>query len=229
MSDFLKNLKNKDRTTDTRHHQPYRENYHNNYDRRNEMERRNTYHRKPNYENPMSTISKLLPDIQNLLTMIAENQKSQVDIYERISKAEERVNKNLNQIASALKVIAIHLVPEATNELQKIETIRSSEDQGLMEFETSEISTHDKDKIIRMIVEMRDNGSTFEMIAQHLDNENIATFSNRGKWHAQTIHRLYKQNKSDHAAEALHKNEQKGLPSGDDGEYEDEEELGPSF
>lgn len=229
MSDFLKNLKNKERQGDTRHHQPYRDNYHNNYDRdrRNDMDRRNTFHRKPNYENPMSTISKLLPDIQNLLTMIAENQKSQVDIYERISKAEERVNKNLTQIASALKVIAIHLVPEATAELQKIETVRSIDDQEMMEFETSGISTHDKDKVLRMIVEMRDNGSTFEMIAQHLDNENIATFSNRGKWHAQTIHRLYKQNKL-HPEEAPDEHRQMELPNGG-GEDEDEEELGPSY
>lgn len=223
MSDFLKNLKmNKDRNGDNRHHQPYRDNYHHNYDRRNEMERRSNFQRKPNYENPMSTLAKLLPDIQNLLETIAENQKSQVDIYERISKAEERVNRSLGQIASALRVIAIRLVPESADELQKVESVSVADDrETTLESEQSEVSKQDKDRVIRMIVQMRDNGATFEVIAQHLDNENIATFSNRGKWHAQTIHRLYRQNKNQLGESEM------DLAHGD--EEEDEEELGPSY
>ena len=229
MSDFLKNLKmNKERGGDNRHHQPYRDNYHHNYDRRNDLERRNNFQRKPNYENPMATLAKLLPDIQNLLETIADNQKSQVDIYERISKAEERVNRSLGQIASALRVIAIRLVPESADELPKVESISSvNEQDSSLESAQSEISKQDKDRVIRMIVQMRDNGSTYEVIAQHLDNENIATFSNRGKWHAQTIHRLYRQNKN--LMGVLDDEEQEQLDLAHENIEEDEEELGPSY
>ena len=139
-------------------------------------------------------MAKMLPEIQTLLTAISENQKAQGDIYERITHTEERINESLTQIATALKIIAGKMAPEFQSQLFQDETefefieqtSAAEQDQG-----------YDKDTIIDVIVQMRDNGATFEAIAQHLDNENVPTFSNRGKWHAQTIHRLYKQNKSE--------------------------------
>jgi hypothetical protein len=41
---------------------------------------------------------------------------------------------------------------------------------------------------------MREKNKTYEEIAQHLENEKIPTFTNRGNWHAQTVHRLFKDN-----------------------------------
>jgi hypothetical protein len=38
---------------------------------------------------------------------------------------------------------------------------------------------------------MRSSGETFDKIALYLENEKLPTFSNRGQWHAQTVHRLY--------------------------------------
>lgn len=195
MSDFLKNMKmNKDWHNDSRHNSSFRDNYHNNYDRRNDMDRRSSYHRKQHHENPTTIMAKMLPEIQTLLTKISENQKAQGDIYERITHTEERVNESLSQIATALKIIAGKMAPEFQAQLFQDDT----------EFEFAEQAPivdndkgYDKDTIIDVIVQMRDNGATFETIAHHLDNENVPTFSSRGKWHAQTIHRLYKQNKEE--------------------------------
>ncbi|MBU0992342.1 MAG: hypothetical protein KJ737_07590 [Proteobacteria bacterium] len=224
MSDFLKNLKmNKDRTNDSRHHQSsYRDNYHNNYDRRTDADRRSTYHRKSNYENPMTSMSKMLPDIQKLLSAIADNQKSQTDIYDRITTAEENVNRCLSQISMALNIIAAKMAPESADRLLKGEEPVPSFSDNTGEPNPAEFTKHDKDNVIDIIVHMRDNGATFEMIAQHLDNENIATFSNRGKWHAQTIHRLYKQNKKNDGL--TDNNDQTDMIN-----EEDEDELGPSY
>ncbi len=47
-----------------------------------------------------------------------------------------------------------------------------------------------KDEVMSMIQEMRTNGATFSMIADDLKQKGIPTFSGRGEWHAQTIHRL---------------------------------------
>lgn len=47
-----------------------------------------------------------------------------------------------------------------------------------------------KDDILNVIASMRREGSTYNEIASHLDELNLPTFSGRGKWHAQTIHRL---------------------------------------
>ena len=47
-------------------------------------------------------------------------------------------------------------------------------------------------KVRTIIMKMRQKNKTYEEIAQHLKDENIPTFTNRGKWHAQTVHRLFK-------------------------------------
>ena len=49
-----------------------------------------------------------------------------------------------------------------------------------------------KDDILSIINNMRDQGATFAMIAEYLREKGIPTFSGRGEWHAQTIHRLCK-------------------------------------
>ena len=49
-----------------------------------------------------------------------------------------------------------------------------------------------KDDILSIIRTMRKKGSTFAIIADYLKEKGIPTFSGRGEWHAQTIHRLCK-------------------------------------
>ena len=49
-----------------------------------------------------------------------------------------------------------------------------------------------KDDILTIIGTMRKKGATFAIIADYLKEKGIPTFSGRGEWHAQTIHRLCK-------------------------------------
>lgn len=49
-----------------------------------------------------------------------------------------------------------------------------------------------KDDILSIINSMREQGATFSVIAEYLSEKGIPTFSGRGEWHAQTIHRLCK-------------------------------------
>ena len=49
-----------------------------------------------------------------------------------------------------------------------------------------------KDDILNIITSMRKEGATFATIADYLKETGIPTFSGRGEWHAQTIHRLCK-------------------------------------
>jgi hypothetical protein len=51
-------------------------------------------------------------------------------------------------------------------------------------------SVPDRKKVVAMIREMRAQGVTYDFIARQLTEQNIPTFSGRGEWHAQTIHRL---------------------------------------
>ncbi len=50
-----------------------------------------------------------------------------------------------------------------------------------------------KDEIVSLIHKMRSEGSTYNEVAAHLTGIGLPTFSGRGKWHAQTIHRLCQQ------------------------------------
>jgi len=47
-------------------------------------------------------------------------------------------------------------------------------------------------KVKGIIIKMREKNKTYEEIAKYLKDEKIPTFTNRGKWHAQTVHRLFK-------------------------------------
>lgn len=47
-----------------------------------------------------------------------------------------------------------------------------------------------RDAIMDIIHTMRDKGATFDQVAAHLVELGQPTFSGRGEWHAQTIHRL---------------------------------------
>lgn len=47
-----------------------------------------------------------------------------------------------------------------------------------------------RDKVMGIIQSMRDEGATFDQVAQRLVDLGQPTFSGRGEWHAQTIHRL---------------------------------------
>ena len=49
-----------------------------------------------------------------------------------------------------------------------------------------------KDEILDIMQSLRNKGATYAQIADHLTQEGIPTFSGKGKWHAQTIHRLCK-------------------------------------
>ncbi len=43
---------------------------------------------------------------------------------------------------------------------------------------------------MNIIQTMRNEGATYDQIAKHLVDLGQPTFSGRGEWHAQTIHRL---------------------------------------
>ncbi len=47
-----------------------------------------------------------------------------------------------------------------------------------------------RDEVLHIVNGMREKGATFDQVAQHLVELGQPTFSGRGEWHAQTVHRL---------------------------------------
>jgi len=46
-------------------------------------------------------------------------------------------------------------------------------------------------QVKKIILRMRAKDATYQEIAEYLEKNNIPTFRGRGRWHAQTVHRLY--------------------------------------
>ncbi len=54
----------------------------------------------------------------------------------------------------------------------------------------SDVGLLPRDEVMNIIDVMRKQGATYDQVAQHLVDLGQPTFSGRGEWHAQTIHRL---------------------------------------
>lgn len=52
----------------------------------------------------------------------------------------------------------------------------------------------ERKRVISFIKRLRKNGGTYKEIAEVLNFKKVPTFSGFGKWHSQTVHRLYADN-----------------------------------
>jgi hypothetical protein len=148
-------------------------------DRRNSSSLRNF-----NPEIILKKISEVIPDVKLMLSSVSEANEKIIEALDRQVEIEEERNEILESIGRSLEIIAereISIFESDNHEPAKIK----------------KISKEEKDKILDLIVSMRENNSTYEQIADYLESERIPTFSNKGHWHAQTIHRLYQQRKAE--------------------------------
>ena len=130
----------------------------------------------------------LLPVLSKTLEAITDYQRRLADQVENKMRTEERKVTALEVIAASLRK---HLAGDVDEGLPPVMAIENEESAVVEAPESSRKMT--RKNIIQIIHEMYDAGSTYNEIAQYLENKNIPTFSGRGNWHAQTIHRLYKE------------------------------------
>lgn len=184
MSDFLKNLRSSHKKEPTNLRKPFENHYYPpQQDRRMNRDRRNAGHYHDNkMENLPQHTGNLIPEILENLTTISE-------LMERLVISTESLNK--------VKVKQSEVMTDFFTTLQSMMNTAPKEPEthtGSPRATTSYASgTHyTKDEILSMIRDMRDQGATFAIIADYLQEKGIPTFSGRGEWHAQTIHRLCK-------------------------------------
>jgi antitoxin component of RelBE/YafQ-DinJ toxin-antitoxin module len=121
----------------------------------------------------------LSPAIKAFLESIAENQKRLAEVEEIRATAEEKKAKTFEGLLEYLK----------SEDFEK-KLINSRENTGKRKKAKKPIDANRK-KVMQIIAKLRGEGETFDNIALDLENEKLPTFSKRGQWHAQTIHRLY--------------------------------------
>ena len=194
MNDFLQQLRSGGKRFD-RGRRPYDGGQYRNNDRMNNRDRKNPAHRKNFDANQLHAIKKTLENI-------VEGQKKLTGLAERQAASSER-------IAGALEEMVRHLIPTVIKDpvVPTLETASDAAEEAsaapaageLPEAQTakpSDASGSGRETVQQIIVDMRNNGASFDQIAEHLKAEKIPTLSGRGHWRAQVVSRLYNQRSS---------------------------------
>lgn len=183
MNDFLKNLRSSNRKDPL----SPRKNLDGNYYQKTEGERRIQHDRRT--PSDFATFESFAQQLGRALPEILENTTALTDQVERMAAT--------NELMAEAKIRQCNAVTDFFNTLNKILSApppAKVSENGSPKITTSYTSgTHyTKDDILSIIQNMRNQGATFSIIADYLKEKGMPTFSGRGEWHAQTIHRLCK-------------------------------------
>ena len=184
MNDFLRNLRSphkkenppQQKTMDSRFYSPP--------DRRMVRDRRAVPSSSPSSSSSnqlLKQIGDTLPQFIDTTSIMAEQLERIASVSERIAESEIRKNNAITDFFEGLeKILTQGPSPSGFTAPPRATASYAS-------------GTHyTKDDIHSIINTMRDQGATFAVIADYLKEKGIPTFSGRGEWHAQTIHRLCK-------------------------------------
>jgi uncharacterized protein YdiU (UPF0061 family) len=197
MNDFLKKMRNpNDRNYDRQRRQYINPQFMNN--QKQSKENRKPPHRR-NKEADQTTklINEILPIIRSNIEDIADTQRQLAEQAERRTKAEERKADAMERIAVFIEnqMSGDFFQPLKSNEKTEPKpSVETSTKPAVKEKKAAAIpvsENSERQKVIRTIKKMRDQGSTYSQIARHLEDKNIATFSGKGKWHPQTVQKIY--------------------------------------
>ncbi len=135
----------------------------------------------------MESLSKNIDDILPILTENCSSFISSIDQYieanDQIIKTKIKMNEAITAFFSNLNLLLFGDNPPAFKDASFPQHVIAGYAVG---------NRYTKGEIIAMIKSMRKEGATFSVIAEYLKDKGIPTFSGRGYWHAQTIHRLCK-------------------------------------
>lgn len=184
MDDFLHNLRKSTERNNER-----RRNYNNPQyrgpERRGPRDQRRPYHKKTDLQD-------MLPDVKSILENISAGQKQLVEVTERFADAQERQADVLEGIAILLQRLLeddgfVHRFAGPLTYAPEKEATMASQGRRALR-----VSAADREAVIDVILNLRKDGLTYKEIAQHLEDEQIPTFSGKGAWHAQTVHKVCK-------------------------------------
>ncbi|MCF8045798.1 MAG: recombinase family protein [Desulfarculaceae bacterium] len=183
MSDFLKNLRGpQTKQPKTRKEMGGHYSTH--------VERRQTKDRRKDNLPSSPEINELAENLNQLLPVLNENMASIAVSMERIAEANEYVTEPKVEQSNVINNLLRSL-----NDLLTSADFASSEKAGPIKYAATSYENgtrYTKEEVLSIIQEMRKEGETFASIASYLKEKGIPTFSGRGDWHAQTIHRLCK-------------------------------------
>jgi hypothetical protein len=141
------------------------------------------YSKNPEDSRIVFLLEESLPDIKELISRLASAGERLAAAEERKASALEGLSESLGSLASGELVMAAPAGVPAIGQ-------RGGEADVETDDVRKPVNDMARDAVLDIILSMRDDGATYGKIADYLDSENIPTFSRKGKWHAQTIHRI---------------------------------------
>lgn len=181
MSEFLHQLRNGNDKRFSRKRRQYDGNQNVLYDRRvnREQPRRNAQ-RSNDADQSVGIPYDMLESIKDLLETIAENQERQIITETRKADALEKLVELLDNLPTIPGPVKVEEVIEEIIEAPVKKRKRASRKKD----------DPNRIRVMEVIETMREKNATYHEIALQLQEEDLPTFSGRGKWHAQTVHRL---------------------------------------
>ncbi|MCP3922087.1 MAG: hypothetical protein GY714_05815 [Desulfobacterales bacterium] len=187
MNEFLQSLRSNSK--EKRFNRSPRRNYEGNQSQ-SYNQRGNQRHK--NYGNETAALShENLEMIRSSLEDIVVNQGYLIELEERKTVAEERKAGAMEKIALAVTKFGNLTGSSMLDSLNEVTEEFASDDLQTEMGNDDFKGVNEKDDVMKIITDMRESGATYDQIAMHLTEKNLPTFSGRGSWHAQTIHRLY--------------------------------------
>jgi hypothetical protein len=190
MNEFLKNLRNPQRSQKPRYSATTRKgvegNFYPSVDRgRNKEQRESQLTGFDDLPPGNDVLSQALPAIKAHLTTISSAVERMCETGEKLAETQTELHQAITCFFNNMNdILTEKIVPQA---------VSPNFEQGNAETpmaDTMEGARFTKTEVIQIIREMREKRCTFGEIAAELKARAIPTFSGRGEWHAQTIHRL---------------------------------------
>lgn len=196
MSDFLKNFRSAHSRYTGNKRSAYDGHYYPAQDRRNGNDRRNetsSHHQKQQekQQEPLLTkVEELIPALQSLIETVTESHQLLFELKERQAHTSEEMAAALKDIARALTYMKFpdNIHQDTTHQPEDIKP--STYSAADLSQEEMKSSADEKKEVIKIMKKLRKKGGTYKEIASFLNEKHIPTFSGKGNWHAQTIHRL---------------------------------------
>lgn len=154
--------------------------------------------RRPDYYTKVTNENFAL--IKSSMDLLAENQKLIADAVTDQGKTGARIADALEAIATMLG----HQLGDAEALPQAIEPDSAQPDEDApdmdalagnpTDMETEEPDNDDEPRLVDLISTMRSEGTSWEKIARHMEDQNIPTVSGKGKWRGQAVKKYWDAN-----------------------------------
>jgi hypothetical protein len=134
-----------------------------------------------------------VPSIKAVLESINENQKNMASIKRARAQAEERKAEAMESIVNVLQEMLssrpLFFEGKQVEPQSSLEPARAFNEIA----EVKKPDSDQREEVLQLISELRNEGLSYDKIAQNLRSRGLSTFSGKGTWHGQTVQKLFRQ------------------------------------